>query len=646
MRLSHWLFAFVAVFALASPSAAFHGGTYSGPGTPVPAGPSSPSPTGPVGPATPAPGTAQGPATGSGPSTDPSDWQIWWSLNRHAYLDLKSAMRRSLTSGGADAPVSIRPPDEIVYGRVVPAILATLERDRNPDVSTGGLLALAKIGERPGETTIEKPLSAFLSSANQEVSESSALALGLLGSPGASLALAHLLEARDPGRKLVDRPEVAERTRAFAAYGLGLWAERQTLPDMRRYAVHNLARFESSGPARMRDVPVACLTALGLAPLDRRAGAVVGAESASANADAQAEFLRGVLLDDSQDEHVRAYAPVPLARVVSHATAEQRDAVVEFLVSIAETRSNEAPAVRQSALTALGILVTNADLPLERRARSLLERAGQQGDRLSRRLAWIALGRAGGRPMPGHASELGATAARNHLASWLKRGSTAERPWAALALGLLEREASLAGGRASSGIVEALVSALREHSSPAESGAYCIALGLARAHTVDDVLLAELARPDDVTRGHAAVALGLVGAARAVEPLRAIASGARFRPGLLRDTSVGLGLLGDKSIALELVAQLKDARGLAAHAAIASALSWVGDERAVEPLLALLAAPSTSSGARAFAIVALGAICDRDDLPWNGRIAADVNYWLPPATLIDPGTGTGILDLF
>lgn len=627
-----------------APCAAFHGGTYSGPGAPVPSAPATP--TGPTGPATPSPGTAQGPATGPGPGTDLTDWKVWWALNQHAYLGLKSAMRRSLTSGGADAPVAIRPSDEIVYGRVVPAILATLERDRNPDVSTGGLLALAKIGERPGEHVIEPRIAAFLASGNQEVSESSALALGLLGSPAAGPSLSSLLEAQDPGRKLVDRPEVAERTRAFAAYGLGLWAERQALPDMRRYAVHNLARFQSDGPVRMRDVPVACLTALGLAPLDRRAEDDSDAKSPSANADAQADFLSAVLLDSGQEELVRAYAPVPLARIAMHAAPARRDAVVEFLAAIAEPRSNEPAVVRQSALSALGILVTNADVPLERRARSVLERAGQDGDRLSRRLAWIALGRAGGRAMPGHAPEPGASAARNHLASWLARGSTAERPWAGLALGLLEREASTSGGRVSSGVVEALVKALREHSSPAESGAYCIALGLARAHTVDDVLLAELARPDDVTRGHAAVALGLVGAARAVEPLRALAASSRFRPGLLRDASVGLGLLGDKSIALELVAQLEDARGLAAQAAIAAALGWVGDERAVDPLLALLAKPSTSSGARAFAIVALGAICDRDDLPWNGRIAADVNYWLPPATLLDPGTGTGVLDLF
>jgi hypothetical protein len=36
---------------------------------------------------------------------------------------------------------------------------------------------------------------------------------------------------------------------------------------------------------------------------------------------------------------------------------------------------------------------------------------------------------------------------------------------------------------------------------------------------------------------------------------------------------------------------------------------------------------------------------DPAPLPWNTPISVDVNWWLPPATLYDPTTSTGVLDI-
>ena len=119
----------------------------------------------------------------------------------------------------------------------------------------------------------------------------------------------------------------------------------------------------------------------------------------------------------------------------------------------------------------------------------------------------------------------------------------------------------------------------------------------------------------------------------------------RYRPELLRQSAMALGLLGDKDIGLQLAAMLKDARSLASQAAIATALGFIGDRRSIEPLLALLTDENVSERARAFAAVALGNVADKEMLPWNSKIGFGINYRAAPATLFDPGSGTGILDI-
>ena len=90
----------------------------------------------------------------------------------------------------------------------------------------------------------------------------------------------------------------------------------------------------------------------------------------------------------------------------------------------------------------------------------------------------------------------------------------------------------------------ALQAALAAEKSQGEKlGAYAIATGLLGNNESADDLLAKLERmKDDRTRGYIAVALGLMNAHEAIEPLRRIVKSAKYRPGLLKDAAVGLGL--------------------------------------------------------------------------------------------------------
>lgn len=273
-------------------------------------------------------------------------------------------------------------------------------------------------------------------------------------------------------------------------------------------------------------------------------------------------------------------------------------------------------------------------------------RTTRDGDALARRLAWIAIGRTGARDGAGAARDEGLQRARAALYAGLETENGLVRPWVALGLGVLEQARSRSGEIVAPDSLRALRGALERHPSPNEAGAYCLALGLCKDVASRERIEREAVRTqDDEFQSQAALALGLLGDRQSIEPLRRIVLEARQRPLVLRDSAIALGLLGDHELVSFLVTWLREASNLGLLSATAGALGWVGDQRAIEPLCALVESREAPDRARAFAAVALGLVCDKDLLPWNAAIARDLNWWLAPATLYDPGSGTGIIDL-
>src|SRR5262249_21733310 len=138
-------------------------------------------------------------------------------------------------------------------------------------IVTGCLVALAKIGDAPsetGESGLQGTLVRFLADRNQEISETAAVALGILANPRAVPILEQLLTDSPGGRALVARPEVAYRTRSFAAYGLGLIGARTRSEEDRRHVVAVLRKTLEADDTKTRDLGVSCVIALGMVPLD------------------------------------------------------------------------------------------------------------------------------------------------------------------------------------------------------------------------------------------------------------------------------------------------------------------------------------------------------------------------------------------
>ena len=194
--------------------AAAHGGVYRGPGSTI----------GPGG------ATSGGPSTGGAglKDTDVAAWDQWWSFNRDRYLALKDAIfdGTDTTTGSEDFFLGkgsdrgnwgpgLKPTEKVLRSEVVPALRAALDRQLDVDIITGVLLALAKIGDPPGgPKQLSVLFRGYLAHGNQEVHETAAIALGILGEPDAAPLLMDLMMDTSTGRTVAGRGKVPAPFRA------------------------------------------------------------------------------------------------------------------------------------------------------------------------------------------------------------------------------------------------------------------------------------------------------------------------------------------------------------------------------------------------------------------------------------------------
>ncbi|MCB9915294.1 MAG: HEAT repeat domain-containing protein [Planctomycetes bacterium] len=684
----------LAAFGLQSAASA-HGGAYRGPGgTTAGGGDTAPSSGsgggtssgasggttsgGTRGPAS--PGASSGSGGGGTNSSRPNlpgtsmptgplqaEWEPWWAFNRDPFLNLKAILHHGDLVLGSDnyflghVPVDLArdrlaPDEEEVRTRIAPALLRVLVGETDNDLVSGAQVALAKIGERAGPAGVQETtarLRDLLASPNQELAETAAVSLGILADARNLELLRELLFDTERGRVFVAGHEVNWRTRAFAAYGLGLIGFRSKDPVVRRQVVRDLTEALDGDVTHMAlpDVAVACLTALGLVPLSEDPNCLLRPEDELVPTHCRRGQLRW-LLDFAEREHlhymIAAHVPTTIVRLLAGASTDLdlRHEVLARFMAQAESRTLQRE-LRASAILALGALGDAGDDGDDTHVRALLLRMARESrEPQTRTLALIAAGQVGGRRSGDvSADEEGAGEVRRALMTALAKGRSSDRAWAALSLALLERSRLDAGLVVDQSVAAALRQAFLETRAPAEIGAFAIGLGIMREAGAAGLLLTRLREiSDDRARGYLCLALGLMNAREAVPDLRELLANSRYRPLLLREVAISLGLLGDKLVVDDLVAQLQTATSLTAQSTIASALGSIGDARSVGPLLEMLSDPELNVRARAFAAVALGIVADKEPLPWNSKIAVGVNYLANPPTLTD-GQGRGILDI-
>ncbi len=673
-----------------------HGGTYAGPGDTVPPGgggggggggptspgPSGPSAPGPSGPSTPSPSgpgspggapsgpSSTGPTTGGGGGSatpDLNQWTFWWEFNKQPYINLKAAIHSGGPASGSgdfflghgeqnQAKDSLRPSEADIRQKVVPALLNALKTENNNDIVTGCLIALAKIGDEEtsedNESAFEKEIANFLKDSNQEISETAAVSLGILANPKSIPTLQQLVLDTPDGRKLVGQStEVPYRTRAFACYALGLIGARAPLNEDRQKVAQLLWEVLQNDQARSRDVKVAALIALGLVKIDDKVLDPPAEGEKHPVSASRATLIDAVLTYLQNDEHeflVRAHAPVTVARLAEGTESyEEHKAKVakELLWRFDKKKSKEQNEVLQSCAIALGLLADSDQDELDKEIRkALLE--SDVSDLQTQYYTQIALAHAAGKRGDGEEGFLkGLEEVKKHLGKGLGSRKGDERAWYALAIGVLGDMLTDAGEVGKLNLEVQLRELLQDSKTPSEVGAYAIALGILKDLESEEPMLAKLREMrEEEARGYLCVGLGLMNASAAIDEIQKIIKESKYRADLLKQAAIALGLLGDKKLVDDLIAMLQESTSLATQASLSTALGFIGDARSIDPLVQMLADKSITERARGFAAVALGIVADKEPLPWNTKIAVDLNYRASTETL-NSQEGTGIINI-
>lgn len=628
------------------------------PTPPDPTGGTGPSPSGPVTPNAPGDGTSGGGAVarGRGPALSLENWTFWWAYNDAEILRVKDHIYGRHGSGSAVSGVgegagnesdATRATEKHVKSLVIPALLRAMDpaSRRDPDTESAAYLALARVTDDPAH--IPLLVRGVLDGDHEArgrhviVRESAALSLGLLRRTDAARRFdaKELDGVREVCFRILEDPAFPTRVRAFAAFSIALLFDQPTRVDALR------ASIEAGGGAPTRsaaerlfdllrlehkssDLPSSLLLALSFAPPTDVTPTMREVVAAAA--------LRGRLFRIPVDGVVQSYAALALGRM---GTASEIGTLLNVL-----TVSSTPLVARRSAAIALGRLAETVDGPSRAAlAANLAKAIAASRDATTRNFGRMSLARIVA--FEAAAGQTNVTGAKGStvVESIFKvaiDGSAIERPYGALALGLIgraigERPDVLEHGTLRLRAMEVLAAGFEDRSiDPRSRAAFAIGLGLVGDTAALGRLTATVAEStaDRELRGYCAVAIGLIGVPTpgALAAVRRALS-ERSSEELRLQCAVALGLLGQPSAVDQLLGELAEADGQFVKGQVVLALGKIGDARAIPPLVKLLDEPGPDL-TRAMACAGLGLIGDPEALPSLARLAKNINY----RALVDP----------
>jgi len=514
------------------------------------------------------------------------NWRFWWRYNRDDILNLTDRV----------APAGRRLNAHVVENQIVPALRRVIANADLPSELRGrALIALARARPRdldPGEFLRHCDPAG---TEDRRLRESGILGLAIAPCRGRVVRdrlLALMAASAEEGRATL-------RERAFAILALGL------LRDDRPEVWTGLtARLD--GRSLHLDIPACALLAIGLIGDEERVPELL-------------EWLESGRIGRERLSGLQtAWIISALGRMGDPRATE----------AIAEQLRRKGRYTKRSAAIALGRLVPGLG-PVEQRdyVRLLGRVLVVAGDLTTVNFATMSLGRIAASPRIFAPVRTAAIAALTR--AFREENKTTRRPFAALALGLAGR-ADIASRRPLADLIRPGLAKLRGDRDAL--GALAIALGMLRDAESFDLLRRVLAdRAVDVRlRRRAAVALGLLGDARAIPGVLAALREARDRD-FVGDAATAAHLLGTGKAVEYLVGVISRKRNTQYHVGSAiCALTAIGDRRAVEPLLAIVEAGRTEGrypdATRALAVTALGRMADTRRHRVLFRILRDVNY--------------------
>jgi HEAT repeat protein len=212
-------------------------------------------------------------------------------------------------------------------------------------------------------------------------------------------------------------------------------------------------------------------------------------------------------------------------------------------------------------------------------------------------------------------AEQGGEEAAAFLAKVARKGSTLDRPWAALALGL---HARTSGDQVA---LDAIRDGLRNDRNRSVKGAWMLASGIARdVESAPSLRRAVDRESDPRDRMFAALALGMIGDDEA-RPVLAARLERETAPIAIVGLSQALGAFGEENDAPVLLRTVRDVEQPQLQALLSVAMGFHGTQGSLTGLLEIARDERGSAASRAAAVDALGLMLD----PFEGLVLADVS---------------------
>lgn len=578
----------------------------------------------------PAGGGGGGPTTGGGVTRKAGakgpgyeDWTFWWGYNKDELLNLKAVIKKNQrgapTGSGAHAfggrsgsgSAVLTATDAAIKNQIIPALRELLDqKDLNFDIQSASELALAKIGDASIVPKLKEIARNEKNAYHKVVEESAALAFGLLQQDTA--------EVREFLVEMVkDQKRDASFVRPFCAISLGLLGSKNDKDGVVPQALLEVVNGKESG----QNVKSTCLVAMGLLESDAQSERLLEIVKNGKDSAKGAEEL--------SDTEI-AFAVQALGKIgrPGFDKAGQETAIADAVIALLGDKAKTPTNVRRSAAIALGQLAKKADAKVQRKLFAAAKQvAAEADDAQERHFGLIAIGRIGA--LEGVDKEVRTECVKS-LSYHLDKGKSLAPTFAAMGLGLIGRAQLDANERVDEEMIRKPLRDKFEGTKEARSrGAYAVASGLVRDPQAVKPLIEALNDKglDAKLRGYSALALGMINDPGAKEAIRNALTNESDRE-LRVQTAMAAGLMGDANVIGELVKILQSGEeSQYILGSVALALGQIGDERAIEPLVAIAKDDKKYPDlTRALATVALGQIGDRRDTPVLSRVATDINY--------------------
>lgn len=568
-----------------------------------------------------------GPLTGGSASLDIASWRVWWGLNSDRYVRTKSVSKVT---------------DIQRSQRVLPSLKAALDATDNPDINSACLIALGKAAIQHPEFDVLEVLRTRLKRANLEVREAAVLAMGLTGRSDVFDDLDAIMRNTKAGRKLVDRDKVEDRARTFAAYSLGMLANRSTSTVLKTQVLGSFVAMLEDKSIKDRDLLTGVLNGMRLLGPNKDKRLLWRATGAIETH--QQRRLR------DKASAVQSHGLTALAALLGPGDSSAHERAKELMANVLTSRSQETTTYI-SAIIALGEIVSPGD---KIQMDALLRAVSRPSDSLMPKFGMIAFGKIGGK------------VCREQLERTFKRGKRDVRPWAAIGLGLLayhEQDVIAANpgtgtaARTTKGALAASIGKFLHKEFAGEKkemqAAIAIALGLAsyKVAAPDLRKLATKYMSNEPLAGPLCLGLAMMEDTASI-PLVLDGMQRIDRPVLFGQAALALSRLDRPDASAKAVATLQAMTRvhpmfLRQLAASAQAIGHLRNPKDINSLAAIVG--NTKRSKRdiwqvAFAAAALGSVADRDPIGFGTRIAYGMNYTARVQTISNGRNG--ILDIF